>query len=84
MVKYLGVREIPELDGQKCHEFERICKTPEEDGLVRVKMFVDVVNRQQVGIILHGEKDLIAEYFFKNIQLNPPFANDHFAAKHFK
>ena len=83
-VKYVGIREIPELDGQKCHEFHRVCKTPEEDGLIRVTMFVDVANRQQVGIILHGEKDLIGEYFFKKIRLNPPFANDHFAARHFK
>lgn len=84
MVEYQGVQSVAELEGQKCHVFHRVCKTPEEDGLTRVTMYVDTINHFQVGIILHGQKDLIAEYYFKNIKLNPPFSNEHFAAKNFK
>ncbi|WP_029630259.1 DUF1571 domain-containing protein [Zavarzinella formosa] len=83
-VEYLGVQEVAELGGLKCYTFQRTCKTPEEDGLTQSTVYVDVKNKQQVGIILRSETELVGEYFFKNVELNPKFANDHFAARHFK
>jgi hypothetical protein len=54
-------------------------KKPEEVGSVRVRLFIDVERWLQVGSELHrADGSLLGSYYFRDINLNPTFADDTF------
>jgi hypothetical protein len=80
-VQYQGLNKVQETGGKTCHTFVRKCynKPEEEDGVAEVVIYVDRETLLQVGTIVknvHGE--LLATYYFKDIQLNPTFASNRF------
>jgi hypothetical protein len=82
-VEYLGLNKTNLTGDAVCHVFQRTqYAQPEEiDRVAGVKIFIDCMTLLQVGCIVlgeHGEKDQIAEYFFRDIRLNPQFAPDQF------
>ncbi|HEX4592028.1 MAG TPA: hypothetical protein VH120_18990, partial [Gemmataceae bacterium] len=55
---------------------------PEEDGIVSVEVMVDTAHWMQVGTVLAGAgNELVAAYYFRDIQLNPNFAPNQFDPK---
>jgi hypothetical protein len=81
-VKYLGRQKIKEAGDRPCYVLERHYAKPDADGVAYQKLFVDVDNGLLVGTILKGEKgELLAEYFFRDIRLNPEFDKDQFTRK---
>jgi hypothetical protein len=74
-VEFLGVKRVPEAGNRSCWVLRRTgYKKPEEDGITQLTIYVDCENWLQVGSILKGaEGQLIGEYFFRDIHLNPDF-----------
>lgn len=79
-VHYEGVYKLPELDNRPCYKIVRTpYEPPEEDGLNEVTLYFDKEYLMQVGSILRNTKgELISEYLFSDIKLNPEFKTDQF------
>lgn len=79
-VEYLGLYRVSQAGDRECYKFHRHPYTPpEEDGIADFVMYIDRENWLQVGSILHGvDGRLIAEYYFRDIHLNPQFAPNQF------
>jgi Protein of unknown function (DUF1571) len=75
---YQGVREVPEVGGRRCHVLVRTCDPPEEEGVITVWIAIDAETWQQVGTRLTAGERLIGYYYFRDVELNPPFAADTF------
>jgi hypothetical protein len=77
-VKYEGIYLVPEVGNVPCYKLHRTGNTDPE-GIADVILYIDTEHWLQVGSILRGEKhQLIGEYFFRDIQLNPDFPPGHF------
>jgi hypothetical protein len=74
-VKYEGLVPVERLGGQKCYKFVRTPYDPyEEDDLNELTLFYDTEHWLQVGAVLKDAKgQLLGEYFFTDIQINPEF-----------
>jgi hypothetical protein len=79
-VEYLGKQKIKELGGRECYVFKRTrYKEPEGDGVTEQTAYVDAETWLLTGSILKGgEGQLIAEYYFRDIRLNPKFKEGQF------
>ena len=74
------MKRIKEAGDRSCWILKRTgYRKPEEDGIAQLTLYVDKESWLQVGSILKGsEGQLIGEYFFRDIQLNPQFKPDPF------
>lgn len=79
-VEFLGVKEIREAGGRPCWVLKRTGYTkPEDDGITQLTTYIDKETWLQVGTILKGQQNqLIGEYIFRDVKLNPDFAPDTF------
>ena len=79
-VKYEGIVPVEKLGGQKCHKLVRSPFTPhEEDDLNELTLYFDTEHYLQVGSVLKDKKgDLLGEYFFHNVRINPEFTEKQF------
>jgi hypothetical protein len=88
-VEYLGLRKVPKAGDRLCHTLRRTrYARPEDGGVTELILYIDVENLLQVGSVLLGlapgkdgkESDgqFIAEYFFRDIRLNPSFSAKQF------
>jgi hypothetical protein len=82
-LRYVGEGTDTRLGGVPCYIFVRKPYEPlEEEGLNELILFVDKANWLQVGSILKDAKgDVIAEYFFKDVRVNPVFPEWQFTRK---
>jgi hypothetical protein len=74
-VEYLGVKTVPETGDRPCHVLRRAkYATPGEDGIEDATFYFDRDTWLQVGsMLLDGQKRLVAEYYFRDVKLNPAF-----------
>jgi hypothetical protein len=80
-VKYEGIFRVPEVGDRLCYKLVRTPYTPPEDaeGVTELTLYFDVETWLQVGSILKGENDrFIAEYFFRDVKINPTFKKNQF------
>jgi hypothetical protein len=79
-VEYQGLVTLAEVGNRPCYKFVRKpYDPPEEEGVNELVLFVDQETWLQVGSILRDrEGNLIAEYFFSDIRLNPEFSEKQF------
>jgi len=79
-VDYLGEARLPDAGNRLCYKLRRPkYAKPEEDGVTDLTIYVDKETWLQVGSVLKGENDqYIAQYFFRDIKLNPDFTRDSF------
>ncbi|MCC6421013.1 MAG: DUF1571 domain-containing protein [Gemmataceae bacterium] len=79
-VEYLGIHKVPEAGNRPCHKFRRTKYAhPEDDGVTELILYIDTEHLLQVGSILKDENgELIGEYYFSNIKINPPFRANQF------
>lgn len=77
---YRGKRKVPELGNRLCYVLHRgDYRVPEEDGITDAVLYYDVENWMQTGSTLKGaEGQLIGEYWFRDLRLNPDFPADTF------
>jgi hypothetical protein len=82
-VVYGGVKRLPELNKRPCWELKRVgYPRPEDDGVTEATFYFDTENWLMIGTILRGEEgQLIAKYFFRDVELNPEFDEDTFTRK---
>jgi Protein of unknown function (DUF1571) len=79
-VEYLGKQKVKEAGDRLCYVLKRTrYSRPEADGITEATFYFDVENWLLVGTILKGDKgQLIGEYFFRDLRLNPQFAKNQF------
>jgi hypothetical protein len=79
--EYEGVFAVPQLGGRLCYKIHRSrFAEPEDDGVMDVVLYFDTETLLQVGTILkNGDGELIATYFFRDIQLNPDYPANYFS-----
>ena len=80
-VEFLGEVKVKEAGDRLCWKLKRTrYKAPEDpDGVAELTVYVDVETWLQVGSTLKdADGQLIAEYFFRDIELNPEFKADAF------
>lgn len=85
-IEYLGEKRIPEAGNRTCWVLRRSkYKKEEVDGIAELKIYIDKENWLQVGSIIKGsEGQLIGEYFFRDIKINPDFAQGTFTRQALK
>jgi hypothetical protein len=78
--EYRGKRKIAEAGNRECYVLHRFdYRMPEEDGITQATLYYDVENLLQVGSTLKGSRgQLIGDYWFRDIKLNPDFPPDTF------
>ena len=76
----MGLERLPEAGDRLCYKFLRApFEPPEEDGLNELTVYIDTDTWLQVGSILRDTKNqTLAEYFFRDIKLNPQFKENQF------
>ncbi len=82
-LEYHGMVKLKQVGDRPCQKFVRKPYDPvEEEGVNELTIYVDPENGLQVGSVLRDAKgNLIAEYFFRDLILNPTFPADQFSAK---
>jgi hypothetical protein len=82
-VEYLGKKKIKELEDRECYVLKRTrYAEPEIDGVTEQTIYFDAETWMLTGSIQTGESgELIAEYYFRDIRLNPKFDKDLFTLK---
>jgi hypothetical protein len=84
-VAFLGEVPVIEAGNKPCVKLRRTYLEPEADGVMELTVYVDKSTWLPVGWVMKGKtnpatgnRDFIAEYFFKDIRLNPKFGADQF------
>jgi len=79
-VSFLGEEKLANLDGRACWVLKRApYREPEDDGVTELTMYVDKQTWLQTGSILKDRKgNLIGEYWFRGVDVNPTFEPDTF------
>jgi Protein of unknown function (DUF1571) len=75
-VEFLGVKKIKEAGDRPCWVLKRTgYAAPEEkEGITGLTTYIDKDSWLQVGTVLKGEENqLVGEYFFRDIKINPAF-----------
>ena len=84
-VEYKGIFKVPELNNRECYKFVRKPYDPLEEPekiLNELILYIDTEYWLQTGSILRDAKGgIIAEYYFRDLRLNPTFPNDQFTDK---
>lgn len=84
-LNYMGLTEIPELPGRKVHTFHYRPGVPEgEEQITEKKIYFDSEWKILVGLVLHSNEQLIARYFYQELEINPMLPEDTFQIKRFK
>ena len=78
--EYRGKRKVPEVGDRTCYVLHRYgYSQPEADGITDAVLYYDTETLLQVGSTLKGaEGQLIGDYWFRDIKLNPNFPADAF------
>ena len=77
---YHGLYKVPEVGDRLCYKFVRApYDPPEDEGLNELTLYIDQETWLQVGSVLRdAQGEMIAEYYFRDIKLNPEFHKDQF------
>ena len=80
-VDYLGEVKLKECNDRLCWKLKRTkYQKPEADGITELTIYIDKENWLQIGSVLKGEEGkLIAEYYFRDIKLNPDLKPEQFS-----
>lgn len=80
-LRYEGEVQDPRLGDVTCYKFVRKPYVPfEEQNLNELIVFIEKETGLQVGSILNDNRgELIAEYFFRDIRINPELAPNQFS-----
>jgi hypothetical protein len=79
-VEYEGVHRVPEVGDRPCYKLHRTrFARPEDDGVTDLTLYIDTETLLQVGSVLRGpDGELMGQYFFRDIRLDPAFRPDQF------
>jgi hypothetical protein len=78
-VAYKGIEKVPMTGNRSCYHLHRVCAAPENDGVVEHTLYVDTETCLPIGSRVTGKNgELIGEYFFRDLKLNPAYPSDQF------
>jgi hypothetical protein len=80
-VEYLGETKLKEAGNRTCYKLRRTkyAEPEEHDGVTELTIYIDKETWLQVGSVLKGNDDqYIAQYYFRDIKLNPEFTAETF------
>jgi hypothetical protein len=79
-ISYEGIVRVKEVGDRLCYKFIRAPQVPPEaEGVNELILYVDLQTHMQVGsVLLDTEGNLIAEYYFRDMDLNPSFDEKQF------
>ncbi len=78
-VQYKGIAKVPMAGNRTCYHLHRVCASPENDGVMEHTVYVDTETLLFVGSRATSKNgDLIGEYYYRDIKLNPEFDADQF------
>jgi hypothetical protein len=84
-LEFLGETKVFECDQRICFKLKRTYAAPEADGTEDLTLYVDRENLLPIGIVVRGKidgatgnRELLGEYFFREIRLNPQFSPHQF------
>ena len=84
-LEFLGETKVFESDQRICFKLRRTYAAPEADGTEDLTLYVDRENFLPIGIVVRGKVDaatgnreLLGEYFFRDLRLNPQFSPQQF------
>jgi hypothetical protein len=82
---FQGEAKVIESNQRVCFKLKRTYSEPEADGTQELTLYVDRENFLPVGIVVKGKVDpasgnreLLGEYFFRDLRLNPQISADQF------
>lgn len=85
-VRFLGTESPEELKKRPCWVVERV-ERPSRDpeGITTTTFYFDPTTYLQLGSILLDEKgELVGKYYFRDLEVNPAFAEDTFTREHLR
>jgi hypothetical protein len=84
-VGFFGEVSVVEAGNKPCFKLRRTYVESEADGVMELTAYIEKSTWLPVGWVMKGKinpttgnRDFIAEYFFKDIRLNPKFGADQF------
>ena len=80
-LRYDGIEPVEKAGGRMCHKFVRTPYDPPEakERINNLTFYIDRATLLQVGSILIDENgEFVAEYFFKDVEINPTFHEKQF------
>ena len=82
-IEFLGEKKIKELGDRPCGVLKRTrFRKTEEDGIGELTIYIDKETWLQTGSVLKGKNgEFMAEYLFRDVELNPKFDDDTFTRK---
>ncbi len=82
-VAYEGVYFVEKAGNRPCYKIHRSrMEQPEDDGVLDVVLYIDTETWLQVGSTLRGKnRELIGDYYFRDLVLNPKYPAGHFSAQ---
>jgi hypothetical protein len=85
-IEYLGQKKVPEAGDRVCYVLKRKpYEKPEEDGISELTIYVDKETWLQVGsTVKNADGDILGDYWFRDVKLNPDFKPGTFTEKSLK
>jgi hypothetical protein len=86
-LQYLGLKKNSATGEAVCYTFHRgDYAHKEEDSVGDLMLYIDCMTLLQVGSVVRGVdgKELLGEYYFRNIRINPTFPPEQFTEKMMK
>ena len=82
-IEFLGEKKIKELGDRPCWVLKRTrYRNSEEEGIGELTVYIDKETWLQTGSVLKSKTgEFMAEYFFRDVELNPKFDEDTFTRK---
>lgn len=78
-VEYLGIKKLKEAGDRPCYVLQRVFAKPDEEGIQKAVVSFDTENWLQIGTLLTKENgDLVAAYYFRDLEINPDFKPEQF------
>src|SRR5262249_9719801 len=77
-IKYEGLYKVPQLGNRPCYKIHR-WGYPDGEGIADVDLYIDKQYWLQTGTRLRTQDEqLIGEYYFRDLELNPNFPPNYF------
>jgi hypothetical protein len=84
-LEFQGEAKVIEAGQRVCYKIKRTYSEPEADGTQELTLYVDRENYLPIGVVVKGKvepesgnRELLGEYFFRDVRLNPEFTPNQF------
>jgi hypothetical protein len=86
-LEFQGEAKVIEAGQRVAYKIKRTYAEPESDGTQELTLYIDRENYLPIGVVVKGKvepatgnRELLGEYFFRDLRLNPEISPDQFKA----